>query len=508
MSISTRIRISLPITLALIGGMLSATTVVAEPGGAKAAVWSFDALAQLAQQRAGRPFEPSPALPPELRKLDYDSYRLIEFEHAAAIWKGSRSPFAIECFHRGYLFKDKVVINLVEDGRPHPLPFNRRLFQYRGKLSDLVVPNDLGFAGFRVLGRFESSTHLLEIASFLGAAYFRAIAEGQVYGTSARGLAVDIGLPKAEEFPVFREFWIERPQPEAHALRIWALLDSPSVAGAYQFNLRPGEDTVLDVKARLFFRRRPDKIGLAPLSSMWMWGDGRSPPANDPRPAVHDSDGLLVRTNTDEWIWRSLSRQGYPSLSRFDFAGIRGFGLLERNRRAESYLDNEAKYHLRPSVWIEPKGEWLDGAVELLELPSQQESIDNIAAWWKPNKPVAVGVPMDLEYTLAFMAGEPEHAVARALTTRVTRRNGRPMQVEIDFGGGGLARLPADAAVACEVKALRGAVSNIGHKRQADGSWRVRFDVHPAGGEPVELRASLGAKGETVTEIWRYLCPI
>ncbi len=416
MSISTRIRISLPITLALVGGMLSATTVAEEPGRAKAAAWSFAALAHQAQQCAGRAFEPSPALPAELRTLDYDSYRLIEFEHAAAIWKGTRSPFALECFHRGYLFKDKVALNLIEDGRPHPLPFDRRLFQYRGKLSDLVVPSDLGFAGFRVLGRFESSPQLLEIASFLGAAYFRAIAEGQVYGTSARGLAVDIGLPKAEEFPVFREFWIERPQPQADALRIWALLDSPSVAGAYQFALRPGKETLLDVKARLFFRRQPDKVGLAPLSSMWMWGDGRDRPANDPRPAVHDSDGLLVRTNTDDWIWRPLGRQSYPSLSHLDFAGIRGFGLLQRDRRAESYLDNEAKYHLRPSVWIEPKGAWLDGAVELLELPSDQESVDNIAAWWKPNKPVGVGIPMDLEYTVAFMSGEPEHAVARALT--------------------------------------------------------------------------------------------
>jgi periplasmic glucans biosynthesis protein len=507
-SISTGMRISLPISLAIVGGLFAATTLAEEPGRGKAAVWGFEALGQLARQRAVRPFEPSPPLPPELRKLDYDSYRLIEFEHAAAIWKGTRSPFALECFHRGYLFSDKVAINLIEEGRPHPLPFDRRLFQYRGKLSDIVPPHDLGFAGFRVLGRFESSHDLLEIASFLGATYFRAIAEGQVYGTSARGLAVDIGLPKAEEFPVFREFWIERPPPEARALRIWALLDSPSVAGAYQFNLRPGKDTVLDIQARLFFRRQPDKIGLAPMSSMWMWGDGRDPPAKELRPAVHDSDGLLVRTNSDDWIWRPLSLQSYPSLSHFDFAGIRGFGLLQRNRRAESYRDHETKYHLRPSVWIEPKGRWLDGAIELLELPAQQESVDNIAAWWKPNKPVPVGIPMDLDYSVSFMASEPEHAVARALTTRVTRRGGQPIRVEIDFQGGQLARLPADAAVACEVKALRGAVSNIGHERHANGSWSVRFDVRPAGREPVELWASLATKGKTLTEIWRYLCPI
>ena len=220
-------------------------------------------------------------------------------------------------------------------------------------------------------------------------------------------------MPKAEEFPVFRDFWIECPEPEADALRIWAPLDSPSVAGAYQFNLRPGKDTVLDVKARLFFRRQPE-IGLAPMSSMWMWGDGRDLPVKSDRPAVHDSDGLLGRTNRARMASRRpLGRQSYPSLSHFDFAGIPRFGLLQSGiDRAESYLDNEAKYHLRPSVWIEPKGEWLDGAIELLELPAQQESVDNIAAWWKPNKPVSAGIPMDLEYTVAFMAGEPEHAVA------------------------------------------------------------------------------------------------
>src|SRR5439155_8572915 len=311
-----------------------------------------------------------------------------------------------------YLFSDKVALNLVENGRSHSLPFNQRMFQYRGKLSDITVPDDLGFAGFRVMGRFPSSPHLLEIASFLGASYFRAIAEGQVYGTSARGLAIDVGLPKAEEFPVFREFWIERPQPEARQLRIWALLDSPSVAGAYQFYLRPGKDTVLEIKARLFFRRKPDKIGLAPLTSMWMWGDGVDRPANEPRPKVHDCDGLLVCTKDDQWVWRPLSRQNYPSLSHFDFAGIRGFGLLQRDRRPSSFLDDEAKYHLRPSVWIEPKQAWSEGAVELLELPADHEGIDNIAAWWKPNKPVEIGRPVNLEYTVAFMNAEPKHALA------------------------------------------------------------------------------------------------
>jgi glucans biosynthesis protein len=316
-----------------------------------------------------------------------------------------------------------------------------------------------------------------------------------------------VGLPKAEEFPVFREFWIERPQPEARQLRIWALLDSPSVAGAYQFDLRPGKDTVLEIKARLFFRRKPEKVGLAPMTSMWMWGDGVERPANETRPKVHDCDGLLVCTKDGQWIWRPLSRQSYPSLSHFDFAGIRGFGLLQRDRRPSSFLDDEAKYHLRPSVWIEPKQAWSEGAVELLELPADHEGIDNIAAWWKPNKPVEIGAPLNLEYTVAFMNGEPKHALARATTTHVIRRDGRPSGLEIDFTGEPLASLPADTKVTCDVNAQRGSISNVACRKQSDGRWQVRFDIRPAGKEPVELQASIRKDGETLTETWRYLCP-
>jgi glucans biosynthesis protein len=322
---------------------------------------TFEQLDARAKQLAARDFEASPPLPEALHDLDYDSYRLIAFEHSNAIWKDPQRPFWLECFHRGYLYRDKVSLHLIEDGRPHELPLNERLFQYRGKLNGLSAPPDAGFAGFRVLGKFESSPHPLEIASFLGASYFRAIGQGQVYGTSARGLAIDVGLSKAEEFPVFREFWIQRPKAGATQLRFWALLDSPSVAGAYQFVMRPGEATTFDVIARLYFRRRPEKLGLAPLTSMWMWGDGRVPPQGERRPHVHDADGLLVQTSDDQWIWRPLARQSYPSLTHYDLPGVRGFGLLQRDRDPGHYLDDEAKYHQRPSVWIEPKAAWTSG---------------------------------------------------------------------------------------------------------------------------------------------------
>jgi len=151
MSYSSRTRIVLLSSLAMLLSMSSAWTSAEERARQEDRAWSFEILARRAQHCAERPFEASPPLPLELRRLDYDSYRLIAFEPSAAIWKNSSSPFALECFHRGYLFSDKVALNLVEDGHSHSLPFNRRMFQYRGKLSDITVPDDLGFAGFRVL---------------------------------------------------------------------------------------------------------------------------------------------------------------------------------------------------------------------------------------------------------------------------------------------------------------------------------------------------------------------
>jgi glucans biosynthesis protein len=466
--------------------------------------WSFADVDEQAQKLAAAPFTPSPELPPDLKALNYDTYRLIVFEHLRAIWK-NHAPFWLECFHRGYLFKDKVAINLIEGDKVAPLAFEPALFEYRGALSNLQFPADSGFAGFRVLGRFESSPNFLEIASFLGASYFRAIGEGQVYGSSARGLAIDIGLPKAEEFPVFREFWIERPAENDRALRFWALLDSPTVAGAYEFVMRPGPNTTCDIRARLHFRRTPEKLGLAPITSMWMWGAGRKGPADDPRPRVHDSDGLLVHTQDGEWIWRPLTRLSYPSLSHYDLAGVRGFGLMQRDRRPENFQDNEALYHRRPSVWIEPKSGWTKGAVELLELPADHEGIDNIAAWWVPAKQPQVGQPLDLEYRVSFSGVEPDHSVLeRAVDTRVIRDAGK-LRIEIDFQSPNGETATAQATP--EVLVQRGTVQNVQCESVNKGVRQVSFEVVPEGEAPVELSVCLKQAGQVVSETWRYLCP-
>jgi glucans biosynthesis protein len=239
---------------------------------------------------------------------------------------------------------------------------------------------------------------------------------------------------------------------------------------------------------------------------MWSWGDGRERPARETRPKVHDCDGLMVHTAGDEWLWRPLTRLSYPSLSRFPVAGLRGFGLLQRDRRPASFRDDEAKYHLRPSVWITPKRPWPAGAVELLELPSKDEIEDNIAAWWTPDAAIDVRVPLDLEYTVAFNSAGPDHRLARAVALRVLRRAGQPVRLEIDFAGGPLAQLPADARLSPRVTPTRGDVANIACRKQPDGRWQLSFDVRPAAADPVELSASLTKDGKALAETWQYLC--
>ncbi|MGE0761404.1 MAG: glucan biosynthesis protein, partial [Pirellulaceae bacterium] len=333
--------------------------------------------------------------------------------------------------------------------------------------------------------------------------------EGQVYGTSARGLAIDVGLPQPEEFPVFRRFWIEQPGAGDDTLRVAALLDGPQAVGVYQIRLQPGRKTVCQVEAAVFFRRVPAKVGLAPLTSMWMWGDGRTAPPGDPRPEVHDSDGLLVQDQNGVWMWRPHSRQPFPSLSRFHFSGVRGFGLLQRDRDAASYRDDEARYHARPHVWIEPAEGWGEGSIEVLELPAEHEGVDNIAAWWTSDQLPQPGKPLTFKYTVSFGADEPERpALARAVATRVHRKAGASLRVEIDFDGGTLPQMQGDSALRCDVQAQRGTVADVRVGREARGVWRVSFDIQPAGSEPVELHATVTHEGRALTETWRYLCPI
>ncbi|OHB35846.1 MAG: glucan biosynthesis protein D, partial [Phenylobacterium sp. RIFCSPHIGHO2_01_FULL_70_10] len=321
-------------------------------GAAGPAPFGFGAVDALARDLADRPFaEPDRRLPAALAALDYDTYRQLGFHDDRALWADQPLPFRAQFFHRGGLFPEKVEVFEVADGAARPVAYDPHMFRYgRGPLSDLVALDDpgLGFAGVRLLYPLNRADKFDEVTAFLGASYFRAVAKGGVYGASARGLAIGAG-EAGEEFPRFRSFWLVRPDRGDTSLLVYALMDSASLTGAYQFTITPGEATFTDVRARLHPRTEVARVGFAPLTSMFLFDPQTAGRFDDFRPRVHDSDGLAMANGAGERLWRPLSNpQGELQASGFQDAGPRGFGLFQRAKGFSAYRDLEARYDLRP----------------------------------------------------------------------------------------------------------------------------------------------------------------
>lgn len=482
----------------------------------------LDALALKLSQGATLPTDP---LPKSLAEMTYDQHRMIRFRPELSIWRNAQRPYWLQTFHRGFVHKDQVQLYLLESpgllkqtGRDakvqvatkvKQVEFDKAHFKYEGDVKAGDLPTDLGYAGVRFIGYFPGNPQYSEIASFVGASYFRAHSEKTVWGSSARGLAVNCGLPKAEEFPVFRAFYVKEPQAGDLSLTFLALMDSDSVAGAYQFVMTPGKlSTTFDITSRLHFRKVPEKLGIAPLTSMWMWGDALPGPKGDHRPEVHDSDGLLIKGADGQWSWRGFYRQNYPSLVRYPMDKLAGFGVIQRDRDPAHYLDDEANYALRPSLWIEPAVPWERGAIELLELPAEHEGIDNVAAWWVPDQKPEVGVPIELKYKVSFFSGDPaEHLAAKVTALDLQRIDPKKFVFKLDFTGAALAK--ADIAKTdVELVSIRCAITSRSLERVGDEQWVLKLEVEPTGEGPLELMARLVESGQPISERWSYLCPL
>ena len=374
------------ITAPLLGHWWSALAL--EASGV-ASPFDADTVAGLAKALAARDYvEAESALPRVLEEASYDAYRDFRYRADHALWREEGDArFQAQFFHRGFLFRPKVDIHVVDGGQARALPFSTELFDYAPNPAPVL--DDIGFAGFRLHAPLNRADYFDELCVFLGASYFRAVGRGLGYGLSARGLALGTGEPAAEEFPAFRAFWLHRPDAGSQSITIDALLDSPSVAGAFRFVVTPGEDTVFDVDARLYPRVALEKAGIAPLTSMFHFDASGRRDVDDYRPAVHDSDGLAVFTRTGEQVWRPLHNPRAIQHSGFQGEAPVGFGLMQRKRGFADYADIEARYHHRPSLWIEPRGDWGKGAVMLVELSTNDEIHDNIVAFWRPETPAA-----------------------------------------------------------------------------------------------------------------------
>jgi glucans biosynthesis protein len=490
--------------------------VLAQNQPAPAPRFGYEDVVRRARELAAAPYDTTPPrLPEELEKLDFDAWRDIRFRADKGLLASAGGPFRLQLFMLGHLFKRPVTVNTIRDGIATPIPFSTNLFDFGRTKLEKPLPVNLGFAGFRLHYPLNDPRVFDEAIAFLGASYFRFLGRGQRYGMSARGLAVNAGTP-TEEFPFFREFWVEAPGPNADRATMYALLDGETTTGAYRLDLYPGKESVLDVQVALFARRSGAKTGFAPLTSMFFIGKNDHRFHDDFRPQLHDSEGLLVNSGTGEWLWRPLRNPAQMEMSAFLDRNVKGFGLIQRDRNFDHYQDLELAYETRPSYWVEPREDWGEGRVELVELPTPDETNDNIVAYWVPKDPLEPGKQVNFGYRITASLNLARLSPnARAINTFQTtpRALGSPEPREanarrfiIDFAGGDLGYFLHDPGLVEVVPSTsQGRIvrSSVVPNVVTQGI-RATIDVQVEAGQTADLRAFLRAADRALTETWTF----
>lgn len=466
-----------------------------------------------ARSNAGKPFTKDDSkIPRSIKSLNWDQFQAISYRNDRALWEFEKLPFRVKFFHLGLYYQNAVNMFEVNNGKAREIAYDPELFDYGNSgLRGAQMPQNLGFAGFRVNFHTDLAR---DVMAFLGASYFRAVGGDWQYGLSARGLAVDCGLATAEEFPRFTAFWMERPSANADSMVIYALLESPSVTGAYRFEVRPGKTLVMDIDAALYPRKTIEQIGIAPLTSMFRCGENECRARNDWRPEIHDSDGLSMWRGDGEWIWRPLTDPEQLRHNTFEDNNPRGFGLLQRDRNFDHYQDDGVFYERRPSLWVEPKSEWGKGKVQLVEIPTDDETSDNIVAFWHPDAPALAGQELLFSYRLHWGAVMPFGSPLATVVATRTGPGGLPGQKRthfswrfvVDFHGGTLTMLAADTKPKAVVSASSGKIELVSARPLDDiHGYRAMFDLQPdRGAQPINLRLYLSFEGQPLTETWLY----
>lgn len=504
-----------PVAAAAIASVLAFVIMAALP--VRAAEFGFAQVIAKAKALAQQSYQAPTPIPKFLRDLDYSTYQQIRFKPNRALWHASDSRFQVMLVSPGLYYQHAVKINVVDSEGVQPLAYHKDWFDFPNQKLAQQIPADLGYAGFKLTYPLQGPTIANQFLVFAGASYFRGVGRGNAFGLSGRGIAIDTGLPSGEQFPSFIEYWLVRPGLQATSMMLYALLDGTSLTGAYQFAVHPGDPTRLRIKAVLFPRDAVKQLGVAPLASMFYYGSNTARPAGEWRPQVHDSDGLLVHNGAGEWLWRPLINPRKLQLDDFVTDDVRGFGLLQRQTRFRDYQDANARYQNRPSAWVQPNGQWGKGRVVLVEIPTDNETNDNIAAFWTPSQPVKAQQRLTFDYSLALggpdIAGEPMAHVTQTFVGRGDLIGGGNVKgsyrLIVDFAGGALAKVSPKAQVDGVVTGQNGTqvlehfVEYIPELKQ----WRLSILAKPKSGGALDLRAFLKKGADTLSETWNYSLP-
>ncbi len=502
---------ALGLTFALLTGAVPAKSQIIDAAPTTdVSAFTADTVMEIARSLAAKPYKAPPDIEAERdSNSTYDAYRDVRFKRDAAIWRDDRIAFQLHVLPSGWLFRQPVFLYLVDDGVARRFKPDVGLFTFGKKASPLPENAEVSLSGFRINGPMNAPDIFDEIIVFQGASYFRAVSRGQLYGTSARGLAINTAGSEGEEFPFFRAFWVEKPARGARQIVVHALLDSPSVTGAYRFVVTPGEVTSVDVDHTLFPRKTVKNFGIAPLTSMHLKAPVDAMRVSDFRPRVHDADGLAMVNGRDERLWRPLVNPRRLQVSAFQDDDPEGFGLIQRTRSFPAFQDLEARYHKRPSVWVEPTVPFRRGDVVLVEIPTEEEIHDNIVAYWQPADALKAGKPRRFAYRMLWPDRSPSRGAGPWVQTTLSgpalgenRAKGK-VRFVVDY-------VTENPSVASDVPDARmtasaGDISDVVVQRNVEtGGIRVSFLFDPKQARTAELRLSLDRQNKRAPEVWLY----
>lgn len=497
---------------ALTGSTTPASAAALKFGPPKPFSWAtlVERARDAATKEYVQPYRPAPDI---VAQIDYTQHGKIRFKSDDAMF--GDSAFPVTFFPVGKYFPKAIHMNAIDGANAREVLYEPDYFDMPADSPAQKLPEDTGFAGFQVREKSRPDWKTQDWCAFLGASYFRGIGQSGEYGLSARGIAINTASSVPEEFPDFTEFYLQPASSPEQPLVVYAFLDGPSVVGAYRLVIRRTEGVVMDVENQLFMRKDVERFGIAPLTSMYWFDEYDKAYQLEWRRAAHDSEGLALWTGAGERIWRPLNNPPQISASAFVDNNPRGFGLMQRNRDPNHFLDRWLNYERRPSLWIEPVGAWGAGSVQLIEIPTDHEDFDNIGCMWVPKEPIKAGQAHDFRYRMHWMNDEPFQAanLARTIATRIGRggfpytRNNPPeiKRFEIEFLGGELDNLPKDVKPEAVISASRGTISSTFVETTSwNKAWRVQFDIASEGPDPIDIRAFLKHGDTALSETWLF----